>query len=265
MTSTLRSSDGRVIIPERLRRRRVEVRRDEGRRRLRRLVAFGALALLLVTGWVLLRSPLLAVGQVTVSGSTHVDRAQVARASGIDEGVAMMDVSPGRAESRLESLPWISHATVSREWPNRVRIELVDRTPVAQVPSGSAFAFVDADGRVLQTGVGRTDALPLLEGRHATAPGTRMASIGPLLKTAAALPADYHRHVRGIAYTREGTVALKLQDDGVVTLGRSDDFAAKFAALTAVIDHLGPLRGGCTLDVSVPTSPTLTPEAGCAT
>ncbi|HET8931049.1 MAG TPA: FtsQ-type POTRA domain-containing protein [Acidimicrobiales bacterium] len=264
MTSTLRSSDGRVIVPERLRRRRVAVRRDRGRRRLRRLVAFGVLALILVVGWVLLRSPLLAVGQVTVSGSSHVDRAQVARASGIAPGVAMMDVSPGEAENRLESLPWVQRATVSREWPNRVRVELVDRSPVAQVASGSSFALVDADGRVLETGVRRATDLPLLEGRRATAPGTRMTSIGPLLDTASALPTDYHRKISGISLTDDGSVALTMDGNGVVTLGGSDRFAAKFASLTAVIAHLGSLREGCTLDVSVPTSPTLTPEAGCA-
>lgn len=264
MTSTLRSSDGRVIVPERLRRRRVAVHRDRGRRRLRRVVAFGVLTLVLIAGWVVLRSPLLAVDQVTVSGSSHVDRSQVARTGGIAPGIAMMDVSPGQAENQLETLPWVEQATVTREWPDRVRVELVDRTPVAQVVSGSSFALVDAGGRVLETGVARATDLPLLQGRRATAPGTRMTSIEPLLDTASAIPAEYHRKISGISLTDDGSVALTMHGNGVVTLGGSDRFAAKFASLTAVIDHLGSLGDGCTLDVSVPTSPTLSPEAGCA-
>jgi cell division protein FtsQ len=264
VTSTIRSSDGRVIVPARLRRRRVEVRRDQGRRRLRRLVTFGILAMIVAAGWALLRSPLLAVDEVAVSGSTHVDRAQVIAASGVGPGTAMMDVSAGRAEARLEALPWVARAEVSRQWPNRVEVTLVDREPIAQVAAGSSFALVDASGRVLQTGVGRAVELPLLAGRFATEPGTSIAGAGPLLRTAAALPAHYGRQVREISTTRDGAVALTLADQGVVTLGRSDDFAAKFASLTAVLDHLAPVGRGCWIDVSVPTSPTLNPEYGCA-
>lgn len=264
MTSTLRSSDGRVIVPARLRRRRVEVRRDRGRRRLRRLVTFGGLALVLVGGWGVLRSPLLAVDDVTVSGSSHVDEAQVIAASGVGPGTAMMDVDPARVAGRLEKLPWVKRAEVSREWPNRVHVSLVDRTPVAQVASGSSFALVDATGRVLQAGSGRAANLPLLKGRHAPAPGNRVTAAGPLLATAAALPPGANSLVQGISYDSGGSVALTLTGDGVVTLGRSDDFPAKFASLTAVLEHLGSLGRGCTLDVSVPTSPTLTPEYGCA-
>lgn len=264
MTSTLRSADGRVIVPERLRRRRVEVRRDRGRRRLRRLVAFGVLALVLAAGWALLRSPLLAVDRLEVSGSAHVDRAAVAAAAGIAPGVAMMDVSPGEAADRLEALPWIERATVRREWPNRVTVVLVDRVPVAQVASGKSFALVDAAGRVLESGVGRAADLPLLAGRDAVEPGERISSAGPLLVTAAALPESVKRRTESISFTRAGTVAITLTDEGVVTLGRAEDHDAKFASLDAVLDHVGALGAGCTLDVSVPTAPTLTPESRCA-
>ena len=264
MSSTLRSSDGRVIVPARLRRRRVEVRRDQGRRRLRRLVTFGVLALIVAGGWALLRSPLLAVDEVTVSGSAHVERAEVVTAGGLGPGTAMMDVSPGRVETRLEALPWIARAKVSRQWPNRVQVTLVDRKPVAQVAAGRSFALVDDSGRVLQTLSGRAADLPLLEGRHAAEPGDRIASATSLLATAAALPSVYRKQVGGIGSSRDGSVTLTLTDGGVVDLGSSDDFAAKFASLSAVLDHLGSLGAGCRVDVSVPTSPTLEPEYGCA-
>lgn len=263
MTSTLRSSDGRVIVPERLRRRRAEVRRGQGRRRLRRVVAFAALAAILAAGWAALRSPLLAVDDVVVTGSSHVGPDEVASVSGIEPGVAMMDVSPARARRALEASPWVARATVAREWPNRVRIEVVDREPVAQVASGSRFALVDATGRVLQVGIAREPGLPLLEGHHATRAGSTIRAAAPLLETAAGVPADYRGEISGIGVTEQGSVALTLTGDGVVTIGRSEGFGAKFASLTTVLDHLGGLHAGCTLDVSVPASPTLTPEYGC--
>lgn len=264
MTSTVRSSDGRVVIPARLRRRRAEVRRGEGRRRLRRVVAFGVLAGILAAGWALLRSPLLAVDHFVVTGSEHVDADQVVEVTGIGPGVAMMDVSPGDAETAIETLPWIAEAQVTREWPGRITVELVDREAIAQVASGDAFALVDAEGRVLQTDVPRLEGLPLLAGRHHAEAGTRIAEIEPLLRTAEALPVDHRDRVEEIAFSEGGAVALTLEGDATVSLGRSEDFGAKFASLTAVLEHIGSLGSGCTLDVSVPTAPTLTPEYGCA-
>lgn len=265
MSGTIRSADGRVIVPERLRRRRVEVRRGRGRRRLHRVTAFGALAVVLAAGWGLLRSPVLAVDEVVVVGSSHVGRAEVARTGDLRKGVAMMDVSPAREQRRLEALPWVARATVTREWPNRVRVTLVDRVPVAQVASsGSTYALVDDGGRVLQTGVERVERLPVLAGHRATRAGVRLGSVRPLLEAATALPADYHGRIDSIGLSRDGSVALTLPGDGVVTLGRSEALPAKFASLSTMLDHLGSLGKGCVLDVSVPASPTLTPEYGCA-
>jgi cell division protein FtsQ len=53
-------------------------------------------------------------------------------------------LSERRAE--LESLPWVAHATVMRLLPNRVRVSIVERTPVAFVRQGSQVGLVDASG-----------------------------------------------------------------------------------------------------------------------
>lgn len=261
--TNLRSSDGRVIVPDALRRRRVAVRRSEGRRRLHRLVAFGVLVAALAVGWALLRSPLMAVDVVAISGSTHVDASQVARATGIRRGRAMMDVSTGRAQRQLEALPWIASAKVTRQWPGRVRVTLRDRVPVAQVASGTTFASVDLDGRVLASGVKRDRALPLISDRQVTVAEGRVGRAGALLTTARALPGDLVTSVAHIGFDRDGAVALTLSQDGVVTLGRADGLPAKFASVVTVLGHVGELHKGCTLDVSVPMTPTLTPGYGC--
>ena len=264
MTSTVRSSDGRVVLPARLRSRRVEVKRNEGRRRLRRVVALVVVAAIVAGGWALVRSPLFAVNHISVLGSSHVNASDVARASGITKGVAMMDVNPARARKKLAALPWVATAHVSREWPNRIRIHLVDRKPVAQVATGTTFALVDETGRVLQTGVKPSSALPTLERIRIPAAGHTVAAAAPLIATAAALPASYRNQVRSIGFDSDGSVALTLTSDGVVSLGGAAGLTAKFTSLSTVLGHLGGLAKGCTLDVSVPLSPTLTPEQGCA-
>ena len=63
-----------------------------------------------------------------------------------------------RAE--LETLPWVEHATVMRLLPNRVRVAIVERTPVAFVRQGSEIGLVDAHGVLL-------DLAPDLAADHA--------------------------------------------------------------------------------------------------
>lgn len=263
MTTTVRSADGRVVVPARLRRRRAEIRRDHGRKRLRRLIALGVLVAVGAAAWGALRSPLLDVDEITVTGSDHVDGAAALRATGLSKGTAMMDVSPAEATERLEALPWIASASVSREWPNRVEIDLVDRTPVAQIASGDDYALVDTTGRVLEDGGDRRDDLPVLIGARAAKPGSAVRNADALLATASSVPETERKRIVDIGLADDGAIAVGVREGGTVTLGRSEGFDAKFASLTTMLEHLGDLAEGCTLDVSVPTAPTLTPEYGC--
>ena len=54
--------------------------------------------------------------------------------------------SGGRSWSRL---PWVAHATVMRLLPNRMRVSIVERTPVAFVRQGNHIGLVDANGVLL--------------------------------------------------------------------------------------------------------------------
>ena len=46
-------------------------------------------------------------------------------------------------------MPWVAHATVMRLLPNRMRVSIVERTPVAFVRQGSQIGLVDANGVLL--------------------------------------------------------------------------------------------------------------------
>lgn len=264
MTSTLRSSDGRVVVPAQLRQRRVEVRRNEGRRRLRRLGSAGIVLVILLAGWGILRSPLMAVHTVEVTGSSHVTKEDVRRATGVGPGRAMIDVRPGDAGQRLEALPWVATATVSRHWPTDIAITVTERRPVAQIGKDRSWVLIDHSGRVLERRTARSVGLPVLQGLTAGAPGSNVKRSAPLLAAVAAMPRSLSDDVAQFGYSSKGALALTLAGDGVVTLGRPDGLSEKFASLTTMLDHLGTLHDGCTLDVSVPEAPTLTPEKDCA-
>jgi cell division protein FtsQ len=82
-------------------------------------------------------------------GDEHVTRAQLLGVFGedIERNIFSVDLAQRRAE--LERLPWVAHATVMRLLPNRMRVSIVERTPVAFVRQGSHIGLVDAGGVLL--------------------------------------------------------------------------------------------------------------------
>ena len=247
-------------IDPRIRQRRRAVRRAEGRRRLKLLIAAGCVVLLPVLGWLVTRSPFLDVDHVRLRGATHTTLAEATAAAGVRRGEAMTDVDAGGAARRLGRLPWVGQARVHRSWPGTVVIDLVERAPVAALPAGSGvWAVVDSTGRVLTPVLLPPPDRPLLLGLGAPGPaGSRLdAPARPLLDVAAALPPALAPRVASIAPVGGGELTLTLRPQGTVRFGPPDRVDDKFSAIEAVLAQVD-LRRLSTLDVRVPGSPVLT-------
>jgi cell division protein FtsQ len=83
---------------------------------------------------------------IQIAGNSHLTRAQLLSVFGedVDRNIFTIPLDARRAE--LQSLPWVEHATVMRLLPNRVRVAIVERTPVAFVRQGARIGLVDAHG-----------------------------------------------------------------------------------------------------------------------
>lgn len=263
-------------IDPRIRERRAEVRRRQKRRRLRALTGVLSLACLGMVGWGAARSPLLDVDSVRVEFSgidtRRVDAALDASPDGPRTpirdvvaasrafGVAMVDLDGPAVARRIERLPWVRRATVSASWPATVRIEFVERTPVALVEAkGGGKMLVDGTGRVLARA---TDdrGLPLLVGIGPAGPPGRYLppAARPLLAVAQEVPTDMVARLDGVASAGDqGGVELRLKPEGVARLGTPEQVGPKLAAVTAVLRQVDT-TGLAVLDVRVPTSPVLT-------
>ncbi|PYT55325.1 MAG: hypothetical protein DMG43_03565 [Acidobacteria bacterium] len=66
--------------------------------------------------------------------------------------------------SQLEQIPWVESATVQRILPNRIRVELTERTPVAFARNGNELALIDAHGVVLDRPQGEDLQFPIVSG-----------------------------------------------------------------------------------------------------
>jgi cell division protein FtsQ len=83
---------------------------------------------------------------IQIAGNGHLTRAQLLSVFGEDVDRNIFNVPLDERRAELESLPWVAHATVMRFLPNRMRVAIVERTPVAFVRQGTQIWLVDANG-----------------------------------------------------------------------------------------------------------------------
>jgi hypothetical protein len=264
----VRPTDHELPIPPvdpRIRARRAEVQRDAGRRRLRRLVDVG-LVLAVVAGFAgALRSPLLDIDRVVVTGAARSGRDAVLDASGVERGQQLMDLDLRGAGERVAALPWVLDVTVSRRLDGTVRLEVQERTPVALLADGDRVSLVDATGRVVgpspdgtPTDLVRLDGLDGAE----LAPGSQVPEDAlPALQVAAALA---ERLPGAVATLSVGPELMgELVVGGQVILGGPERLAAKLRSLATVLAQVDLTCLG-SVDLRAPGNPVLTRAQGCS-
>jgi cell division protein FtsQ len=252
--------EGSSIDP-RIRARRVEVIRTQGRRRLRILLAVVCTMCVAGFAWLVVESPLLDVDRVEVVGAKHVSVAGVLAAAHVEHGSALLTLDRGSVAGRVDRMPWVARADVSKHLPGTVRIQIVERVPVAWTNVGAAapgrppVALVDATGRVLADVAAPPAGLPELAGLGAVpAPGHRIGH--GLLAIEQGLPAELRAMVAGLVATPSGFTLLLAPGTpaGELRIGSGAQLTAKTDAALAVLRSLGTNHVPY-VDVSVPTAP----------
>jgi cell division protein FtsQ len=251
-------------IDPRLRARRVAVQRDVGRKRLRRLLAVLMALAVLGAAWGVTRTPVLDVDHVRVTGAGHTGDQAVVAAAGIDRGDPLLTARLGRAARRIAALPWVQTVQLRREWPGTVKVTVVERTPIAALPTkDNRWVLVDAQARQLVVTEQFDRALVRIDGDPIAAePGTELKGrTSAALQVAASIPATLRERVIALrpaaAGTVEGTVQLRDGSEAWLRFGTPAQTAAKWLALLSVLDEADP-AGLAGIDVRVPAAPALT-------
>lgn len=252
-------TSGRLRMDPRIRERRVAVRRDEGRRRLRVLIAAAGVVGAIGFTYGITRSPLLDVDEVRVRGAAMTTVDDLRQAGGLADHPQLADVDPVAVARAVEALPWVQEAQVVRHWPGDVEITIVERTPVAAVPAAEGgWSLVDRTGRVLALQPEAPEGLVQLAGAAAPSPGKQVT--GPVRASLAvldALPPSLSDRVNGLTLAEDGTLAVHARDLPIVRFGPPTQVRPKLVALATLVARTD-LRGVDAIDVRVPTAPVLT-------
>ncbi len=108
-------------------------------------VLYEAASYLLYSPSVLLRS----ADQIEIQGNRFVPPEAIAEKFSADMGRSVVRVPLTERRDAIETLPWVEEAHVQRVLPNRIRVEIAERTPVAFLRTGSDLSLVDAKGVIL--------------------------------------------------------------------------------------------------------------------
>lgn len=101
-----------------------------------------------VLGWYLLTNPQFRVQGSAVEGNRLLSAEAIYQAAGV-HGANIFYVNTTEAAERLRQIPLVRDARVSVQFPNRVRIQVMERQPVVTWVSGGIQAAVDEDGVIL--------------------------------------------------------------------------------------------------------------------
>src|ERR1051326_1526997 len=91
---------------------------------------------------------------IEMAGLSNVTSAQVMEVMGADIGRNIFFIPLEQRKKQLEQVPWVESASVMRFVPDRIRIQIHERTPVAFARIGSHIRLVDATGTLMDLPVG---------------------------------------------------------------------------------------------------------------
>ena len=137
------------------------------------VIALAAAATSYALGHYMLASPEMALihsDQVQVTGNQFVPKGRVLEVFSADRNRSVLRIPLDERRRQLETIPWVEHATVRRALPNRVEVEITERTPIAFLREGSNLALVDVHGVILDRPLKANFHFPVVTGIGADMP-----------------------------------------------------------------------------------------------
>jgi cell division protein FtsQ len=204
----------------------------------------------LALGWLWFRdSSFAAVRQVTVSGSTSSEDAQVRAAlEAAGRGMSTLDVDGEALREAVEPFASVADLRVRPDFPHDLSIEVIEHEPVATLQSGGSRVPATGSGLLLE-GVQAQD-LPVVKSKAPPLDG-RVQGRRALaaLAVAAAAPRELRERSERLYWSEDG-LAVDLRDGPELIFGSARDARPKWTAAARVLAE-GSSAGATYLDLRV--------------
>ncbi|MFY9683572.1 MAG: FtsQ-type POTRA domain-containing protein [Candidatus Sulfotelmatobacter sp.] len=166
---------------------------------------------------------------IEVAGMQNVTKAQIMEVMGSDIGRNIFFIPLAQQKAQLEQIPWVESASVMRFVPNRLMVEIHERTPVAFARVGPRMSLIDAGGTLMELTAKHRYSFPVILGMN---PGEPLSTRAPRMKTYEEMVRDldsggahYSQDLSEVDLTDLEDVKVRVNDpagDVLVHLGASD-------------------------------------------
>src|SRR6202789_458979 len=166
---------------------------------------------------------------IEVAGIQNVTKAQIMEVMGADIGRNIFFIPLAQQKVQLEQIPWVESASVMRFVPNRLMVEIHERTPVAFARVGPRMSLIDAGGTLMELTPKRKYSFPVILGMN---PGEPLSTRAPRMKAYAEMVSDldsggahYSQDLSEVDLSDLEDVKVRVNDpagDVLVHLGSSD-------------------------------------------
>lgn len=110
------------------------------------------------------RVALASLDQVEISGNRFVPAAAVASVFEPDLGRSILRIPLDARRQELDAMPWVESVVLQRVLPNRIRVQLTERVPVAFLRLPDDLALIDANGVILERPIEADFHFPVVGG-----------------------------------------------------------------------------------------------------
>ncbi|MBN9606753.1 MAG: FtsQ-type POTRA domain-containing protein [Actinomycetales bacterium] len=181
-------------------------------------------------------SPILALRQIQVTGTSQLDPAAIEQAVSDQIGTPLALLDEGRLRDELASFDLIRSYSTEIVPPDTLVLRIDERQPLALLPAAGEYLTVDAAGVVLSRAATRPEGVPLVVLDPASGVDPEHAGSDPAFEAAVrvllALPPSVAGQVDRIAARTRDDVAFTIAGtDQRVVWGSAEDAARKARTL----------------------------------
>src|SRR5437870_12780480 len=166
---------------------------------------------------------------IEMPGLSNVTRGQVMEVMGGDIGRNVFYIPLDERQKQLEQIPWVESASVMRFAPDRIKIQIHERTPVAFARIGSKISLIDPGGVLMELSAKKKYSFPVIVGMNSGEPlstrAARMKIYNDVLRELDSGGTHYSQELSELDLTDPEDVKILTNDPNgevLVHLGSSD-------------------------------------------
>ena len=166
---------------------------------------------------------------IEITGMQNVTKAQIMEVLGADIGRNIFFIPLAQQKAQLEQIPWVESASVMRFVPNRLTVQIHERTPIAFARVGPRMSLIDAGGTLMELTAKHKYSFPVILGMN---PGEPLSTRAPRMKAYSEMVreldsggARYSQDLSEVDLSDLEDVKVRVNDpagDVLVHLGSSD-------------------------------------------